>query len=63
LAFNAHVRNFQHAAEYYWSAPKQVLTQCYPNTWGAATLQRPSDLPPNAPIAGTTDAAAPATGN
>jgi hypothetical protein len=64
LAFNAHVRNFQHAAEYYWSAPKQVLTQCYPNSWGAATLQSRSDLVPvAAPIAGTTDAAAPATGN
>jgi hypothetical protein len=64
LAFNAHVRNFQHAAEYYWSAPKQVLTQCYPNTWGAATLQSRGDLVPvAAPIAGTTDAAAPAAGN
>ncbi len=38
LAFNIHIRNFQHAAEYFWSAPKQVLTQARPSTWGTIYL-------------------------
>src|SRR6202042_3329210 len=45
LAFNIHVRNYQHATEYYWSAPKQVLTQARPQTWGALYLSRPSQSP------------------
>jgi hypothetical protein len=39
------VRNYQHAAEYCWSAPKQVLTQARPHTWGALYLSRPSTSP------------------
>jgi hypothetical protein len=27
LAFNIHILNYHHAAEYFWSAPKHVLTQ------------------------------------
>ncbi len=55
LAFNFHARNYQHAAEYYWSAPKQVLTQARPNTWGLLYLDPPSGSPGNQalPIAGT----------
>jgi len=26
--------NFQHAIDYFWSAPKEVMTQLRPNTWG-----------------------------
>ena len=47
LGFNINVRNFQHAAEYFWSAPKQVLTQARPNTWGALYLSHPSQSPKN----------------
>ena len=43
LAFNIHVRNYQHAAEYDWSAPKQVLTQARPGTWGTLDLATPSE--------------------
>ncbi len=43
MAMNIHVRNFQNAIEYYWSAPKQVQTQFRPGTWGEINLQpRPS---------------------
>lgn len=42
LAFNIHVRNFQHATDYFWSAPKEVMTQLRPNTWGALHLQPPT---------------------
>jgi hypothetical protein len=45
IGFNIDVRNYQHAAEYCWSAPKQVLTQARPNTWGALYLSRPSQSP------------------
>ncbi|HWP41548.1 MAG TPA: hypothetical protein VNL70_11520 [Tepidisphaeraceae bacterium] len=38
LAFNLHVRNFQHATDYFWSAPKEVMTQLRPNTWGLMYL-------------------------
>ncbi|HLL89684.1 MAG TPA: hypothetical protein VK324_10290 [Tepidisphaeraceae bacterium] len=38
LAFNLHVRNFQHATDYFWSAPKTVMTQTRPNTWGTLYL-------------------------
>ena len=55
LAFNIHVRNYQHAAEYYWSAPKLVLTQARPQTWGALYLSQPSQSPrdngPQEPVA------------
>jgi len=45
LGFNIHIRNYQHAAEYFWSAPKQVLTQARPSTWGALYLSQPSQSP------------------
>ncbi len=55
LAFNIQVRNYQHAAEYFWSAPKQVLTQARPNTWGILYLTQPSQAPkdngPQTPVA------------
>jgi hypothetical protein len=47
MAFNIHVRNYQHAAEYCWSASKQMLTQARPNTWGTLYLSRPSQSPGN----------------
>lgn len=39
LAFNIHMRNWQHAIDYFWSAPKEVLTQLRPNTWGSLYLE------------------------
>lgn len=39
LAFNIHFRNFQHALDYFWSAPNDVLTQLRPNTWGPIYLE------------------------
>jgi hypothetical protein len=46
LGFNIDVRNYRHAAEFFWSAPKSVLTQARPNTWGDLILDgmRPSPL-------------------
>jgi len=41
LAFNIHVRNFQHAIDYFWSAPKEVMTQLRPATWGTLNLLSP----------------------
>ncbi len=41
MAFNIHVRNFQHAIDYFWSAPKEVMTQLRPNTWGSMYLEAP----------------------
>jgi hypothetical protein len=41
LAFNLHVRNFQHALDYFWSAPKEVRTELRPATWGTLQLQPP----------------------
>jgi hypothetical protein len=41
LAFNLHVRNFQHAIDYFWSAPKEVMTQLRPSTWGNLYLSPP----------------------
>jgi hypothetical protein len=38
LAFNIHVKNFQHAIDYFWSAPKEAMTQLRPNTWGTLVL-------------------------
>lgn len=43
MAFNIHVRNFQHAIAYFWSAPKEVMTQLRPNTWGNMYLETPKD--------------------
>jgi hypothetical protein len=40
LAFNVHVRNFQQATDYFWSAPKEVMTQLRPGTWGTMQLHR-----------------------
>jgi hypothetical protein len=42
LAFNIHVRNFEDATDYFWSAPKEVMTQVRPSTWGTIELQPPS---------------------
>jgi hypothetical protein len=44
MAFNIHVRNYQHAIDYFWSAPKEVMTQLRPETWGVLKLA-PSPLP------------------
>ena len=41
MAFNIAFRNFQHALDYFWSAPKDVLTQLRPNTWGPIYLEAP----------------------
>jgi hypothetical protein len=51
MAFNLHIRNFQHAIDYFWSAPKEVMTQFRPNTWGPMYLE-------GAPTAQTAQAAA-----
>jgi hypothetical protein len=50
LAFNVHVRNYQHALEYFWSAPKQVLTQALPSTWGTALLTPAGAAPGSDPV-------------
>jgi hypothetical protein len=39
MAFNMHVRNFEHATDYFWSAPKEMMTQLRPSTWGQITLE------------------------
>jgi hypothetical protein len=41
MAFNLHVRNFQHATDYFWSAPKENMTQLRPNTWGELHMVSP----------------------
>jgi hypothetical protein len=41
MAFNLHVRNFHHATDYFWSAPKEVQTQLRPNTWGNVYMAPP----------------------
>jgi hypothetical protein len=46
MAFNFHARDYQHAAEYFWSAPKQVQTQAHPNTWGLLNLMPPAPAAP-----------------
>ena len=38
IAFNLHARNFELAADYFWSAPKELYTQARPNTWGTLVL-------------------------
>ena len=35
LAFNLHVRDFNVAADFFWSAPKSSRTELRPNTWGS----------------------------
>lgn len=62
MAYNAHVRNYQQAAEYYWSAPKLVITQARPNTWGTVYLEpKPAGIQ-SLPIAGGSDLNGAATG-
>jgi hypothetical protein len=39
MAFNMHVRNFEHATDYFWSAPKEMMTQLRPSTWGQIALE------------------------
>jgi hypothetical protein len=41
MAFNMHACNWQHALDYFWSAPKEVMTQLRPNTWGTIYLVPP----------------------
>ena len=41
MAFNIHAHNWQHALDYYWSAPKEVMTQLRPSTWGTLKLMPP----------------------
>lgn len=38
MSFNLHMRNWQHAIDYFWSAPKEMQTQLRPNTWGTLYL-------------------------
>jgi len=38
LAFNIHIHQFHDAADFFWSAPKEMQTQLRPNTWGTAYL-------------------------
>lgn len=51
MAFNISVRNFQHAIAYFWSAPKEVMTQLRPNTWGLMYLENPVSPADAAPVA------------
>jgi hypothetical protein len=52
LAFNMHAHDYQHALDYFWSAPKEVLTQLRPNTWGTLDLDAPGkNAPQGAAIA------------
>jgi hypothetical protein len=46
LAFNFHVRDFNKAADFFWSAPKSSRTELRPNTWGNMILD---PAPPIAP--------------
>ena len=41
LRFNLHVRDYQTATEFYWSAPKEAATHFRPDTWGRLVLQDP----------------------
>jgi hypothetical protein len=52
LAFNLHVRDFNTAADFFWSAPKSSRTELRPNTWGTLFLDPPVSTSP-APIAST----------
>ncbi len=42
LAFNLYVRDFDSAADFFWSAPKLVQTQLRPGTWGSLYLEPPA---------------------
>jgi hypothetical protein len=42
LAFNLHVRDFNTASDFFWSAPKSSRTELRPNTWGTLILDPPS---------------------
>ena len=42
-SFNFNAHNFQTAIDYFWSAPKEVLTQYRPNTWGTMRLLPPAE--------------------
>jgi hypothetical protein len=55
LAFNLNVRDFESAADFFWSAPKLVQTQLRPGTWGSLYLE-----PPTSPVAMAHPALAPA---
>jgi hypothetical protein len=48
MAFNVHIRNFQHATDYFWSAPKEMMTQLRPSTWGTMYLESPEKAEPYA---------------
>ena len=39
MALNVNVRNFQTAIDYFWSAPKQVMSHLRPGTWGTMNLR------------------------
>jgi hypothetical protein len=41
MAFNIHVKNYERAIDYFWSAPKEDMTQLRPNTWGTIALDSP----------------------
>jgi hypothetical protein len=60
MRFNINVKNYQHAAEYCWSAPKASLTQCHPASWGTLHLSQPSQSPrdggPGQPVANIAEA-------
>jgi hypothetical protein len=43
LSFNLHVRDFDTAADFFWSAPKAVQTQLRPCTWGSLYLEPPTN--------------------
>jgi agarase len=53
LAFNLHVRDFQSACDFFWSAPKCMQTQFRPNTWGTLYLD---PAPPAVNVAGAAQA-------
>jgi len=42
MAFNIHVKNYERATDYFWSAPKEVMTQLRPDTWGNIALDPPT---------------------
>jgi hypothetical protein len=46
LSFNIHVRDFDKAADFFWSAPKSQQTQLRPSTWGSLVLLAPPAVSP-----------------
>ena len=50
MAFNIHAHNWQHALDYFWSAPKEAMTQLRPSTWGTLKL-----IPPAGPLVAKAD--------